>query len=368
MADTKSATRVTSARSSELRLSWAPVSTSCSRMLPSRSRSNSATVSVRRILLVSCISVTAAIETWRDWSIAEREDCSRSFSDLATAPVASSPAEVIVRATSAPLVAIDCENAWPRVSIDFSASDGDAVDFGRELGGLGAERLDQRAAPAVDHLRQPVGLLLHIGDDFVGLAGHGRAEALAGGEHRALDVGRGRLDLGADFVRRGDQRALRVLRRGLDVVGGIGGDRAERTLDVGRDRLDLAGCVGRGRRERVLRLARAAEDRGGGVGADRGQGALDVDRQRLDVVGGVRRSGDQRVLGFACAGGDRLGGGVAGHRQRTLDVGRQRFDLAVASAEAATSVFCASRAPEVMASAVAVPAIDSERSTSAAGT
>ena len=63
MAETKSATRVTSARSSELRLSWAPVSTSCSRMLPSRSRSNRATVSVRRILLVSCISVTAAIET-----------------------------------------------------------------------------------------------------------------------------------------------------------------------------------------------------------------------------------------------------------------------------------------------------------------
>jgi len=63
IADTKSATRVTSARSSELRLSWAPVSTSCSRMLPSRRRSNSATVSVRRILLVSCISVTAAIET-----------------------------------------------------------------------------------------------------------------------------------------------------------------------------------------------------------------------------------------------------------------------------------------------------------------
>ena len=103
MADTKSATRVTSARSSELRLSWAPVSTSCSRMLPSRSRSNSATVSVRRILLVSCISVTAAIETWRDWSIAARDACSRSFSDLLTAPVASSPAEVMVRATSEPL-------------------------------------------------------------------------------------------------------------------------------------------------------------------------------------------------------------------------------------------------------------------------
>ena len=113
MAETKSATRVTSARSSELRLSWAPVSTSCSRMLPSRRRSNSATVSVRRILLVSCISVTAAIETWRDWSIAAREDCSRSFSDLLTAPVASSPADVMVRATSEPLLIIDCEKACP---------------------------------------------------------------------------------------------------------------------------------------------------------------------------------------------------------------------------------------------------------------
>ena len=123
IAETKSATRVTSARSSELRLSWAPVKTSCSRMLPSRRRSNSATVSVRRILLVSCISVTAAIETWRDCSIAERDECSRSLSDLATAPVARSPAEVMLRATSAPLVAIDCENPWLRVSIALSASD-----------------------------------------------------------------------------------------------------------------------------------------------------------------------------------------------------------------------------------------------------
>ena len=114
----------------------------------------------------------------------------------------------------------------PRVSIDFSASDGDAVDVERELVGLGADRLDQRAALGVDHLRQTVGLLLHVGDDLVGLAGHGRAEALAGGEHRALDVGRGRLDLGADFVGGGDQRALRVERAGLDVVGGICGDRA----------------------------------------------------------------------------------------------------------------------------------------------
>ena len=43
---------------------------------------------------------------------------------------------------------------------------------------LPADRLDQRAALAVDHLRQTIGLLLHVADDFVGLAGHGRAEAL----------------------------------------------------------------------------------------------------------------------------------------------------------------------------------------------
>ena len=122
IAETKSATRVTSARSSESRLSCAPVNTSCSRMSPSRSRSNKATVSVRRICW-SCISVTAAIETCRDWSIAEREDCSSSLSDLLTAPVASSPAEVMVRATSLPWLSIDCEKVWPLVSIARSASE-----------------------------------------------------------------------------------------------------------------------------------------------------------------------------------------------------------------------------------------------------
>ncbi|MGY3468690.1 hypothetical protein ACVW0I_005561 [Bradyrhizobium sp. LM6.11] len=40
-----------------------------------------------------------------------------------TAPVAISLAELMVRATSEPLPIIVCENAWPRVSIDFSASD-----------------------------------------------------------------------------------------------------------------------------------------------------------------------------------------------------------------------------------------------------
>jgi len=109
----------------------------------------------------------------------------------------------------------------------------DAVDIGRELRGLGGKRLDQRAAAAVDDLRQTIGLLLNVGDDFVGLAGHGRAEIAAGGENRTFDVGRGRLDLEGDFVRGGNQRALRVLRSGLDVVGGGLRDVAQRTLDVG---------------------------------------------------------------------------------------------------------------------------------------
>ncbi len=130
----------------------------------------------------------------------------------------------------------------------FQRIRGDAVDIDRELVGLGADGLDQRAALAVDHLRQTIGLLLHVADDLVGLAGHGRAEGAAGGEHRAFDFRRGRLDLGADFVRCGHQRVLRVERAGLDIVGGVGGDRGERPLDIGRDRLDLAGGVGRRRR------------------------------------------------------------------------------------------------------------------------
>ena len=210
MADTKSATRVTSARSSELRLSCAPVSTSCSRILPSRSRSNSATVSVRRILLVSCISVTAAIETWRDWSIAARDACSSSFNDLSDgaggqlAGGGDRPRDV---------GAIAHHRLRERLAAGFDRFQrisGDAVDIDRELVGLGADRLDQRAALAVDHLRQAIGLLLNVGDDFVGLAGHGRAELRAGGEHRAFDFRRGRLDLGADLVRCGHQRVLRV--------------------------------------------------------------------------------------------------------------------------------------------------------------
>ena len=62
----------------------------------------------------------------------------------------------------------------------FQRIRGDAVDIDRELAGLAAKGLDQGSTLAVDHLRQTIGLLLHIADDFVGLAGHGRAETAAG--------------------------------------------------------------------------------------------------------------------------------------------------------------------------------------------
>jgi hypothetical protein len=84
--------------------------------------------------------------------------------------VANSPADVIVRATSEPVLNTDCEKVCPRFSIDFRAL-------------------------AVDHLRQTIGLLLHVSDDFVGLAGHGGTESTAGGKNRAFDFRGGRLDL-----------------------------------------------------------------------------------------------------------------------------------------------------------------------------
>ena len=59
MAVTKSATRVTSVASIPLMFSCAPLSTSCSRMLASRRRSNRAVVSDRSMFCVSRISETA---------------------------------------------------------------------------------------------------------------------------------------------------------------------------------------------------------------------------------------------------------------------------------------------------------------------
>ena len=66
---TNSETRVTSVFSIALMFSWAPLKTSWSRMLASRSRSNSVVVSERSMLCVSSISATLADVACRDCSI-----------------------------------------------------------------------------------------------------------------------------------------------------------------------------------------------------------------------------------------------------------------------------------------------------------
>ena len=71
MAATNSETRVTMVRSIELMFSWAPLSTSCSRILASRRRSNSAVVSERNMPCVSSMSATVAEAVCFDSSIAD---------------------------------------------------------------------------------------------------------------------------------------------------------------------------------------------------------------------------------------------------------------------------------------------------------
>ena len=70
MAVTNSDTRSISVFSSALMFSCEPDSTSCSMMLASRSRSNSAVVSARSMLCVSSISLTVAVAVAFDCSIA----------------------------------------------------------------------------------------------------------------------------------------------------------------------------------------------------------------------------------------------------------------------------------------------------------
>ena len=67
---TNSDTRTMSVFSSAPMFSWAPLSTSCSIMLASRSRSNSVVVSERSIVCVSSISFTLDVAVSFDWAIA----------------------------------------------------------------------------------------------------------------------------------------------------------------------------------------------------------------------------------------------------------------------------------------------------------
>ena len=121
MVETNSDTRVTSVLSIALMLSWAPVSTSCSRMLASRSRSNSVVVSARSMLWVSSISETLADEVWRDCSIADLVKSCSSLSVRLTVVVAFWLASLTMRAICSLLSIIVRVKVKPWASIDFTA-------------------------------------------------------------------------------------------------------------------------------------------------------------------------------------------------------------------------------------------------------
>ena len=223
------------------------------------------------------------------------------------------------------------------------------------------------AALAVDHLRQTIGLLLHIGDDFVGLAGHGGAESAAGGENRAFDFRGGRLDLGTDFVRRGHQRVLRIEGAGRDIVGGVGGDRRRASA---RYRSEIA----------LIWLAASADVAVSELCASRALLRMEAAVSAPTAVS-VRSTSIASDLTWLAASDDAATSVLWASRAPAViesavelpAIDSERWTSAasdltwlVASAEAVTRVVWASRAPAVIDSAVEVPAIDSDRWTSAA--
>ena len=121
MVATNSETRVTSVFSSALMFWCAPLSTSCSRMLASRSRSNSVVVSERSMPCVSSISETVAVAVVFDCSIAARVVSCRFLSVRLTALVAVSLASLTRRAICSLLSIMVRVKVKPWASIDFTA-------------------------------------------------------------------------------------------------------------------------------------------------------------------------------------------------------------------------------------------------------
>ncbi len=121
MVPTNSVTRLDSMLSIELRLSWAPLSTSCRRPLASRSRSNRVVVSERSMPCVSSISATVTVAVWRDCSTAPRVFSCSSFMVRWTASDAFAPASLMMRASSFELSIIVPAKAIPLDSIDCTA-------------------------------------------------------------------------------------------------------------------------------------------------------------------------------------------------------------------------------------------------------
>ena len=163
MAVTNAATRVTIVRSSELIFSWAPLSTSCSRMLASRRRSNRAVVSDRSMPCVSSMSAMVAEAVCFDSSIAERVAVCKS----------SSVRVIVVFAASATPCAPSC--SWPSVRVIAAVAVWLASLISRAMllavlhHGLGEDE-----ALGLDRLHGLIGDAADLAGEFLALAGNRR--------------------------------------------------------------------------------------------------------------------------------------------------------------------------------------------------
>ena len=243
MAATNSETRVTIVRSSELMFSWAPLSTSCSRILASRRRSNSAVVSERSMPCVSSMSAMVADAVCFDSSIAER---------VRGLCKSSSVRVIVVLAASA-----DALRAFLQLAERSRHGRGrglaGVVDEPRDLLAVLHHRLGEDEALGLDRLHGLVGDAADFAGEFLALAGKRAEQAV-------------RL-----FVEQLRHLADALRHRRADLVGAAG--------DVARDLRAHAG-------ERAFGFAGAAADR-----FARGGGASASGRRPPPICRSLRRRG-----------------------------------------------------------------------------
>ena len=284
---TNSATRPDSAVSIVLRFCVAPPSTSCSSTFASRSRSNSAEVSLRSMPCVSIISVTAADAAFCERSIAPRAEVSSSETVRPICALALALASLICEV----MFSLVCTS--PLAKVDALRVDrlhglmGDALDLGRELLALRAEGAEERAGLLVKHAAQVGAALIDVGGQLLGLRRHAARDLGADAKQQALDL------------------AGILLQRG----GDAGRDRGQRALGFAGAALDRAGHFARDRADLARRLVGAGAQRFGGRRRKLRQRALQLARVLLHVRRDAGGSAGQRALGIHRAGAHRFDGG-----------------------------------------------------------
>ncbi len=239
MVVTNSATRPDSVVSIVLRFSVAPPSTSCSSTFASRSRSNSAEVSLRSMPCVSIISVTAADAAFCERSIAPRAVVSRSPTVRRDRGGRLAARIVDLRGD---LLAVLRQRLGEGHALRLDRLHrivGDAFELGRELLALRAERAQEDAGLLVEHALQVGAALIDVRGQFFGLGG---------------ETAR---DFGADA----EQRALHLAGILLQRSGHARGDRGQRALGFAGAALDRAGHLGGGGGDLARRLVGARPQR-----------------------------------------------------------------------------------------------------------